>query len=116
MVNRRGITRNGCLFAIVVLAADAYVGIPIGKTYFRYLEYKDAIPQELRFRSGQPNERIMQNLKLAADSLGLPEEASKVTITRANGEITVEADYQEVVHFPRYDKVIRFQPRVTDTY
>ena len=116
MVKRRGITRNGCLFGIVVIAAAAYVGIPIGKTYFRYLEYKDAIRQELRFRSGQPNERIMQNLKLVADSLGLPEEASNVTITRKDGQITVEGAYQEVVHFPRYDKVIRFQPHVTDNY
>jgi hypothetical protein len=117
--NRAGITKMGCLTIILLAVAAVYVAIPIGETYFRYLEYKDAMRQEARFRSGLPNERIIRNLKIQVDSLGLPEEAGAVTITRASGQITIEAEYEEAVRIPGMDrviKVIRFQPRVTDTY
>lgn len=114
--SRAGITKFGCLVWLLLVAATLYFGIPVGETYFRYLEYKDRMKVELRFRGGLPNERIIRSLQMAADSLGLPEEAGKVLITRKNGQITVEADYEEIVHLPGYPKAIRFRPSATDTY
>jgi hypothetical protein len=117
--NRVGMTKMGCLLVLLLAVAAVYVAIPIGETYFRYLEYKDAMRQEARFRSGLPNERIIRNLKIQVDSLGLPEEAGIVTITRKDGQITIEAEYEESVFIPGTEKVVkvlRFQPRVTDTY
>jgi hypothetical protein len=117
--NRVGMTNMGCLLVILLAVAAVYVAIPIGETYFRYLEYKDAMRQEARFRSKLPNERIIRNLRMQVDSLGLPEEAGIVTITRKDGQITIEADYEEAVVIPGTEKVVRvlrFQPRVTDTY
>lgn len=117
--NRVGMTKMGCLLVILLAVGAVYFAIPVGETYFRYLEYKDAMRQEARFRSGLPNERIIRNLKIQVDSLGLPEQAGIVTITRKDGKITIEADYEEAVLIPgtaKVVKVIRFQPRVTDTY
>ena len=113
---RAGITKVGCLMFLLFFAGVVYVSIPIGKAYFRYLNYKDAMKQELRFRSGQPDDRIKRDLQATADSLGLPEAADSLKITRKDGQITVEADYEEIIKFPYYQKVLRFQPRVTDTY
>jgi hypothetical protein len=102
---------------ILLFAAAVYVGIPVGKAYFRSLEYKDAIKQELRFRSTQPDSLIKRSLRLSADSLGLPKAAGELKITRKDGQITVEADYEEVISFfSRFHRVIRFQPRATATY
>ena len=114
--SRAGITRNGCLVVLLLFAAIVYFGIPVGEKYFRYLEYKDRMKVELKFRGGLPNERITRNLQMAADSLGLPEEAGKVLITRKDGQITVEADYEEIIRIPGYQRVIRFKPTATDTY
>jgi hypothetical protein len=113
---RPGFTKMGCLFVLLLMAATVYFGLPVGETYFRYLEYKDRMKVELRFRGGLPNERIARNLKMAADSIGLPEEAGKVLITRKDGQVTVEADYEEIIHLPGYQKALRFQPKATDTY
>ena len=113
---RAGITKVGCLTFVAVFVAAVYVAIPFGEAYFRYLNYKDAMKQELRFRSGQPDDRIKRDLQTAADSLGLPDGADSLRITRKDGQITVEAEYEEVIRFYRFQKVLRFQPRATDTY
>ena len=114
--SRAGVTRNGCLVVVLLFAATVYFGVPIGETYMRYLEYKDRMKVELKFRGGLANERIERNLQMAADSIGLPEEAGKVLITRRDGQITVEADYEEIIHLPGYQRAIRFKPSATDTY
>ncbi|MEX2154083.1 MAG: hypothetical protein WD825_12150 [Gemmatimonadaceae bacterium] len=117
MVRRRaGATKLGCLIYLLVVSALLYFGIPAGETYFRYLEYKDSMRQELRFRSNLSNDKIRAHLKLVADSLGLPEEAGDVTVTRKGNMVTVEADYDESIQLPGFKKVVRFQPRASDTY
>ena len=114
--SRAGITRNGCLAVLVLLAAIVYFGIPVGEKYFRYLEYKDRMKVELKFRGGLPNERIIRNLQMAADSIGLPEAAGNVLVTRKDGQVTVLAEYEETISIPGYQRVIRFKPTATDTY
>ena len=113
---RAGITKFGCLMFVLFFVGVVYVSLPIGEAYFRYLNYKDAMRQELRFRSGQPDDRIKRDLQAQADSLGLPDAADSLTITRKEGQITVEADYEEIVKYPGFQKVLRFQPRATATY
>ena len=117
MVRRRvGATGAGCLVYLLCVAAALYFGIPAGEAYFRYLEYKDSMRQELRFRSNQPNEKIRAHLKLVADSLGLPPEAGDVDVRRDGNQVTVRADYEEVLKFPMFEKRLRFQPRAVDSY
>jgi hypothetical protein len=113
---RPGPTKVGCLLYILLVAALLYFGIPIGEKYFKYLEYKDAMKQELRFRSNMPNDKIAAKLKLVADSLGLPEEAGDVLIERDGTTVTVEAEYEEEIQLPLFKKTIHFTPRASDTY
>jgi hypothetical protein len=112
----RGATKLGCLIYLLCVAAVLYFGIPAGEAYMRYLEYKDSMRQELRFRSNQPNDKIKLHLKLVADSLGLPEEAGDITVHRDGNQVTVEADYEEVLKFPMFTKKLRFRPRAADSY
>ena len=117
MVTRRvGATKVGCLINVLIFAAVLYFGIPAGETYFRYLEYKDAMKQTLRFRSQLPNDKIRAQLKMMADSLGLPEEAGDVDVHRDGNTITVEAAYDEVVQLPFFKKTLHFEPRASDVY
>lgn len=113
---RRGATKLGCLLYVLGMAGALYVGIPAGEAYMRYLEYKDSMRQELRFRSNQPNDKIRAHLALVADSLGLPPEAGEVTVRRDGNQVIVEAQYEEVLVFPMFKKTLRFEPRAVDTY
>ena len=113
---RSGATKLGCLIYLLVVSGILYVGLPIGETYFRYQEYKDAMRQELRFRSNLPNDKIRIHLKVMADSLGLPEEAGDVTVHRQGNEISVESEYDEPINILGYKKQIHFVPRAVDTY
>ena len=117
MVRRRaGIAGAGCLIWLLVLVVVLYVGIPLGETYLRYAEYKDAMRQELRFRANLSNDKIRAHLGTMADSLGLPEEAADVVVTRNGNEVTVEAEYDEVVKVLGVRRSIHFKPSASDTY
>jgi hypothetical protein len=100
----------------LIAAGAVYVGIPLGETYFRYAEYKDAMRQELRFRSNLSNDKIRSHLQLQADSLGLPEEAGDVTVSRSGNQVSVEAEYDEIIKVFGLTKAIHFQPHASDTY
>ena len=75
MVARRGISKLGCLFSLLLVTAVVYFGLNVGEVYFRYLKFKDAMSQEVRFRGDLSDESIVSRLRSVADSLGLPEEA-----------------------------------------
>jgi hypothetical protein len=111
VVSRRGRSSLGCLVALLIVAAAMYLGVNVGEAYWRFYEYQDAMRQEVRFAKQIPDERIKLHLKAYADSLGLPEDASDVTIDRANGEISVSAQYSERVELPLFAREIRFNPR-----
>lgn len=113
---RRGITKVGCLFWVLVVAAAMYFVVHSGDVYFKYLEYKDAMKQEVRFHTHLTDAQIKTRLQLLADSLGLPEQARNVNVTRSRGQITIEAQYDEVIEFPFVKRVVHFAPRATGTY
>ena len=116
MVTRRGASGAGCLIYLLFVAAALYFGIPAGEAYFRYLQYKDSMRQEVRFRANIPNDKIREHLRLVADSLGLPPEAGEVDVHRDGNLVTVEADYEEVLKYPMFQKKLRFHPRAADSY
>jgi hypothetical protein len=109
-------TKLGCLVTLLIMAAVVYFGIPAGEAYWRYLQYKDAMRQEVRFRSDLPDEQLKVRLKLIADSLGLPEDAGKVKIKREKRVITIEAHYEELIDLPMKKREIHFEPRAVGTY
>lgn len=113
---RAGVTKTGCLVFLLIIAAIGYFGVNFGEVYFRYLEYKDAMKQEVRFRSTLPEEQIKARLALIADSLGLPEDAGKVRVRKERGQITIEAHYEETVDLPLVKKELHFEPRAVGTY
>lgn len=111
MVTRGGRSSLGCLFALLIVAAALYFGVNIGEVYLRYYEYQDAMQQEVRFAKQISDDRIKVHLAAFADSLGLPEEASDITVTRTSDDISVSAEYSERVEFPLFARQLRFYPR-----
>lgn len=110
---RPGSTKVGCLVYLLIVSAMLYFGVHAGEVYFRYFKFKGAMEEELRFRSLLPDERIRANLMAVADSLGLPEDAGAVTVTRKDGRVTVESQYEETIVLPFFRKEVHFAPKVT---
>lgn len=116
MMSRKGITKVGCLFSLLVIAAVGYFGMPAVDAYLRYARYKDAMRQELRFRAELPDPELRMRFRVIADSLGLPPEAGEVSITRNRGLVTVESSYEEVVPLPGTERRLIFEPRAERSY
>lgn len=113
---RPGITKVGCLAALLVFAALLYFGLPAGQAYWRYLQYRNAMRDEIRFRGEATDGRLRARLGAIADSLGLPEEAGVLSIDRQRGVLTIEASYEETWKLPGYEKRIRFEPRASGSF
>jgi len=111
VVSHRGRSSLGCLVALLLVAAAMYFGVNIGEAYWRFYEYQDAMRQEVRFAKQIPDDRIKLHLKAYADSLGLPEEATDITVNRTSNDISVSAEYSEHVELPLFARQIRFNPR-----
>ena len=108
LTNRRGVTL-GCLLWVLVIAAGAYFSIGVAEVFVRHAKFKDAVNQELRFRSKAPDYQIRNRFKFIADSLGLPPDAGIVTITRRQGRITLESHYEETLELPGFKKEKHFE-------
>jgi hypothetical protein len=111
---RRGTSKLGCLFGLLVLAAVAYFGINIGEVFWRYYRYEDGFKQQARFASQASDEQIRRRLASLADSLGLPEEAGRISIARSANGVRISAQYEEVVELPLFVRTFVFRPSVTE--
>lgn len=105
---RRGRTTLGCLFTLLIVAYLGYVAVHVVPPYFRYFRYQDAMEQAARFANRTSDEAIVGRLQALADSLGLPDEARRVTVRRGRDSIYISASYTETVELPAMVRDIEF--------
>lgn len=114
---RSGRSSLGCLFTLLLVAATAYFGIPIGEAFIRYYRYEDAMRQSARFARINSDEVIRARLSAVADSLNLPPEARAVAVRRYPGDrIVIDARYVEQFELPGMVRPHTFTPRVEGRY
>lgn len=109
---RRGASKLGCLVGLLLGVAVLYFGFNIGEVWLRYYRFEDSIRQEVRFARQNTDDEIRRRLAARADSLGLPDEASRISVLRSANRITISADYQEVVELPGFVRTFRFRPSI----
>jgi hypothetical protein len=97
---------------LLIAAAIVYFGVNIGEVYWRAYEFQDDMRQEVKFARNVPNDSIVHHLRIAADSLGLPDDAQVIGIHRTQDSITVEAEYDERIELPMHATLAHFHPRV----
>lgn len=111
MVTRRsGASSMGCLFTLLVVAAVIYFGVNIGEVYWRAYQFQDDMRQEVKFAAHSANDVILTHLRASADSLGLPEDAQRISIRRTQKTISVDAEYDERIELPMYVRDKHFHP------
>lgn len=113
---RSGKTSLGCLFSLLVVSAALYFGTNAAEAYWRYFEFQDEMKQQVRFAAHLPNDQILRHLQNVADSLGLPDDAGRVVIRRANSTISIESSYQEMLELPGYTRALNFNPHAQGDY
>lgn len=106
----------GCLFSLFVVIALVYFGISVGRPFVNNYRFQDRMTQEARFAANRSDMTIKERLKTYADSLGLPEAASKVGVRRRSGTIEIWADYYVNIEFPGFVREQHFAPRAVGTY
>jgi len=116
VIARRGTSRLGCLISVLLVVTIAYFGFNIGEVYLRYYRLRDAMEQEARFAHNRTDDAIRIRLAAVADSMGLPEEAARVTIIRNASRIMISSDYSEHVELPLFVREFKFAPHVVRTF
>lgn len=111
-LGKRGASRLGCLFMILVVAFVAYYGINFGGTYIRYYKMLDAMKTEARFAPSIENDAIRRRLRNRANELSLPESAFNFQIRRKSRprEIEISTSWTEAIELPFYVYTFTFSP------
>ena len=115
--NRRGASRMGCLFSLLIFFGALYYGVNIGELYFRYYRLVDEMGTQARVASALDDGTIRRRIEAAVQEIGLPEDAStNLTVARTPSprEITIETEYRESVHLPLFDHTFTFHPKATE--
>jgi hypothetical protein len=116
VVNRRGASRLGCLVSVLLVVTIAYFGFNIGEVYLRFFRLRDAMEQEARFAHNRTDDAIRLRIAALVDSIGLPDEAGRLTIIRNNSRIMISSDYSEHVELPLLVREFKFAPQVVRTF
>ncbi len=116
VLGKRGVTRTGCLFSILLLMAVTYFGLPVAGMYVRYYRMKNEMQTQARFAPSIDDGNIRRRLLQTIDNLGLPVEARQLRIRRINRprEIIISTTWQETIILPFYTLVQRFRPQVRE--
>lgn len=113
---RRGAGSLGCLVTLLVIVTVGYFGFKVGEVYWHFYDYQDTMVQQARFAEHYTDVQIRRRLVAKADSLGLPPEASDITIERTGRHISIGADYVELVELPLHVRSFNFSPRAEHDY
>ncbi len=116
VLGKRGVTRTGCLFSILLLMVVIYFGLPVAGMYVRYYLMKNEMQTQARFAPSIDDGTIRRRLLQRIDNLGLPAEARELRIRRVNRprEIIISTSWHETIVLPFYTHVQRFRPRVRE--
>lgn len=112
MVTRRtGRGKIGCLLVLLVLGAGVYFGAEVAEVYFRFYRFRDAINQDIQYGTTRTDDELKRHLIAVADSLGLPDEATRrLEIRRSANRLVIQTAYTENIDIPFYKREIRFTP------
>lgn len=115
--DRRGVSRLGCLFQIIVVVALVYFGLLAGEEALAYYRFKDAMKNEARFASIRSDQEIKNRLRAFTDSVQLPPEAKDINVVREGNEIRIWSEYDQSFELPfNHTKVVHLRPSVEKTF
>lgn len=110
--DRRGMSRLGCLFTLLILVFGGYYAVNIGGVFLDYYRLLDEMKANARLATNLTDQTIMRRILAKVDELGLPEEARNVSIRRSARprEIRISTSYEVTLELPFIAYTIEFSP------
>jgi hypothetical protein len=114
--SRRGSSNLGCLLSLALFVAALYYGVHIGQVYVRYYQLLDEMKSQAGMAPSLTDDVIKRRIVQRVDELGLPEEATKVSVTRTArpARIVIETRYSETLHLPFITPTFHLHPLAED--
>lgn len=106
---RRGGAMLGCLVWAILLVGAAYAVSDVGAPYYRFYRYDDMAQQQAHYATIRSDSAMRLALWATADSLGLPDDAYHVQITRTPNRVAITAAYDDWWAVPGYRRAVHFQ-------
>jgi len=114
---RGGRGKLGCLLVLLVLASVVYFGADVGEIYWRYYRFNDAVKLEAQYGTTRTDDEIKRRLIALADSLGLPDDASRrLQVHRSANRLVIATEYTEHIDVPFYRRDVRFTPNAENRF
>ncbi len=109
---RRGVSRLGCLFILLLLVVGTYYGVSVGGVYLDYYKMLDAMRSEARLAPSIDNATIKRRLRTRAEELALPESAYNIQVRRRRRprEIEITTTWSKVIELPFFTYELSFSP------
>jgi len=111
---RRGGSKLGCLFSLLVLGGGLYYGAHVGQVYFKYYQMLDAMKSQARLAPSLPDDVIHRRLVVQADSLLGASPKFRVKRGGRPNRITIETVYSDSVDLPFFKHVFVFRPKAEE--
>ncbi len=111
--SERGRVKTGCVIFLLLFAAVAYFGFPVGVNAFKYYQLADEMKTQVRFASTVTDEELQSRIVDRIEGLGLPDEAIRNLRIRRGGrppEIRMETSYDITFQFPFYSYTFTYRP------
>lgn len=109
---RQGMTRLGCLFALLLVTVGLYYGVNIGGVYLEYWRFKEEMKSQARLAPSIDDDTIRRRLIRKIEEIGLPDEARNITVRRTvrPREILIRTSYRETLELPFYRYTLTLTP------
>ena len=112
---RRGASGLGCLVQLIIVGGLLYFGAYAGQDLLEYYRLRDAMKQEARFATLRTDTQIRDRIRSFADSVGMPEEASDISIVRGENTIRIWSENDQPLRLPfNMEKSIHLKPSVEE--
>ncbi len=103
--NRRGKTRLGCLFSLLIAATVCYYGVDLGAIFFDRWQLKAEMEAQAGFAPSIDDAAIQRRIHRKIEDLGLPNHARvnlRIRRTMRPREIVISTKYPVTIVLPFY--------------
>ncbi len=104
----------GKLLKLAVVILLLHAAWQVGSSYWTFYRFEDALQEVAQFGGNSTEQDLRASVKKVAADVGVPLEPERVTITRTQAKLFIEADYQvQVQILPRYPYPWTFKASVS---
>lgn len=116
IASRRGGSKLGCVLSLALFIGALYYGVHIGQVYVRYYQLLDEMQSQAEMAPSLTDAVIRRRILERIEELGLPDEASDLTVRRTARppRITIETQYSETLQLPFITPTFHLHPRAEE--